>query len=396
MYRLIKNDPLAYISNLRFNALKKNLELKFKLLKLLKPFKLRNYSADPIVRIYIPKNNGECKPVEISTLKDRTIQTFLKLAMESYMEPLGDRNSFGSRPGRTRHQAVSYLYNRLSIRTSNNLENKRVSLRKRSILSLQVKHPRFSKYKDKLYKILNHKTISSQEIQKLLITKKKQYYVPFQLLHADIESCFDKISHDWLISNVPIPVKYKFLLERILKSDIIENNKIILKKSNNNYGVPRGGILSPLFINWALDGIENLIFETVANIKSKGQKDLIAYYDFDKYIYYKKKDSNNSKSESDCRKLATVDLKSTSWMVRYVDDFIIGVKGEAPLYKVKNQLEFFLKERGLTLSSEKTEIKTFNRNTKLDFLSWTFHYLVPKRVNWIIKARKKSAGRLSD
>jgi RNA-directed DNA polymerase len=83
-------------------------------------------------------------------------------------------------------------------------------------------------------------------------------------------------------------------------------------------------------------------------------------------------------------------------MVRYADDFIIGVKSEAALHKVKNQLELFLKERGLVLSSEKTKIIPFNRNTKLDFLSWTFHYLVPKRVSWIIKARKKNAGRLYD
>ena len=160
-------------------------------------------------------------------------------------------------------------------------------------------------------------------------------------------------------------MKYSFLLERILKSDIVENNKIILKKSNNDCGVPQGGILSPLLMNWTLDGIENLIFETVADIKSEGQKSLIAYYDLDKYNYYKTKDLNNSKSESDYRKLATVDLKSTSWTVRYADDFIIGVKGKAPLHKVKIQLELFLKERGLTLSSEKTEIKTFNRNIKL-------------------------------
>lgn len=394
LYRLIKNDPLAYVSNLRSEALEKNLELKFKLLTFLKPFKIKNYLADPIVRVFIP--NGKCRPLGIPTLKDRTIQTFLKLAMEPYMEPLGDRNSFGFRPGRSCHQAVSCLYNRLSIRTSNNSENIRVSLKKRFTLSPQVKKSRFLKYKNELGQILNNKTISNQEIQKLLTIKEKQCYVPFQLLQADIESCFDKISHDWLIFNVPIPVKYKFLLERILKSDIIENNKIILKKSDNNYGVPQGGILSPLLMNWTLDGIESLIFETVAGIKNEGQKDLIAYHDFDKYTYYKKKDLNNSKSESDYCKLATVDLKSTSWMVRYADNFIIGVKGEAPLYKVKNQLELFLKERGLTLSSEKTEIKTFNRNTKLDFLSWTFHYLVPKRVSWIIKARKKSAGRLSD
>ena len=139
MYRLIKNDPLTYVSNLRSEALEKNLELKFKLLKSLKPFKIRNYSADSIIRVFVPKANGKLRPLSILTLKDKTMQTFLKLAMEPYMEPLGDRNSFGFRPGRNCHQAVSYLYNRLSIRTSNASENKRVSLRKRSTLSLQVK-----------------------------------------------------------------------------------------------------------------------------------------------------------------------------------------------------------------------------------------------------------------
>ena len=52
--------------------------------------------------------------------------------------------------------------------------------------------------------------------------------------------------------------------------------------------MPQGGVLSPLLMNWTLDGIENLIFETVADIKSIGEKGSIAYYDFDKYIYYKK------------------------------------------------------------------------------------------------------------
>jgi hypothetical protein len=209
LYQLINKDPVSYVSYLRSEALKNNLKLKFKLLKSLKPFKIKKYSTDPIVRLFIPKDNDKRRPLDIPTLKDRVVQTFLKLTMEAYMEPLGDRNSFGFRPGRNCHQAVSYLYSRLSIRTSTTSKNKRVSLR----------------------------------------TNTKQYYVPYYLLHTDIKSCFDNISHDWLISNTPIPAKYEFLLKRVLKSDIIEDNKIILKKSDNKCGVPQRGVLSPLLMN---------------------------------------------------------------------------------------------------------------------------------------------------
>lgn len=138
-YRSILKNPKKYLDDLRSSTIKKNTDLKFKLLNTLKPMKIKNYSSYPIRRVWIPKTGGKLKPLRIPTLKDRTIQTLLKLVMEPYMEPLGDRNSFGFRPGRNCHQAISYLAKRLSIRKSSIVKNERVSPSSKTTLKLQTK-----------------------------------------------------------------------------------------------------------------------------------------------------------------------------------------------------------------------------------------------------------------
>lgn len=292
------------------------------------------------------------------------MQTLLKLVIEPYMEPLGDRNSFGFRLGRNCHQAISYLYKKLSVKKKVKIIEKYNHKKKQVVIGSTI----------------IKKSVSSQETQKLRVKNKKLCSISCYILDADIKTCFDKISHEWLLFNVPMPPKYKFLLDKILKSDIIEKSEVLLEKKNSNFGVPQSGVLSNLFINWALDGIENLVFDTVAtSIKSDGEK---TCYDSGKNKYYKK--------------VAKVKLKYTSWAIRYMDDFIIGVKNKLCLQQVRSQLKFFLKERGLTLSHEKTKIVKWSDNAKINFLSWTCHYLVPKKVSWIIKANNHLAGRLQD
>src|SRR6202040_2196245 len=74
------------------------------------------------------------------------------------------------------------------------------------------------------------------------------------ILEGDIKSCFDKISHDWLLAHVPMD---RVILQKWLKSGYME--KHVLHETTD--GTPQGGIISPALANCALDGLERLLQE---------------------------------------------------------------------------------------------------------------------------------------
>lgn len=109
----MKENPISYLEEKRNAIISHNNQLKFEICSYLRPSKIQNYKPKHVLRVYIPKSNGKMRPQGIPSILDRGLQTLLVLAMEPYMEVLGDENSFGFRPGRNCHQATSLLHSRL-------------------------------------------------------------------------------------------------------------------------------------------------------------------------------------------------------------------------------------------------------------------------------------------
>lgn len=142
------------------------------------------------------------------------------------------------------------------------------------------------------------------------------------VVDADIKGCFDNISHEQLLTTIGnFPARR--LIKAWLKAGYIDNNVFYSTES----GTPQGGIISPLLANIALHGME----------KALGVK-------------------YNCKGES----------IGSRMVVRYADDFVIFCKTEEDAYKAKDDINQWLKGKGLELSEEKTKIRHITEG--FDFL----------------------------
>jgi group II intron reverse transcriptase/maturase len=202
--------------------------------------------------IPIPKKDGTKRILKVPTIADRSWQCLIKYAIEPVHEALFHPRSYGFRTGRCAHDCQRFIFSNLHSHVNG---------------------------KDK------------------------------RILEIDIEKCFDRINHNFLMSHVIAPQSVKNRLWKCLK--------IGVNPEFPEQGTPQGGVISPLLANIALDGIENI-------------------------------------------------HKS----VRYADDMVFFLKPNDNANEIRKQIEDFLQQRGLNIKAEKT--KLVSATDGFDFLGWHF------------------------
>lgn len=262
---------------------------------------LKNYKSKAVKRVYIPKlGSAKPRPLSIPTLLDRVIQKMFQLVIDPAVDVFGDPNSYGFRKGRSCHNAIGTLASRLAKASEN-----------------------------------------------------------FTIINMDIEKFFDTINHKWIQVHFPMPTGFKHVLESWFRSGVLEGHSFYL----NEYGIPQGGIISPLIANFTLDGLETAAFRGAITSVTITNSD------------------NNKKV-----------LYLTFGLVRYADDFIIVLNHPRNLELIKKNVEKFLNIRGLQINKEKSEDTYFSfkktkkeePSPKFDFLGFTFMYQSNVKLSRII------------
>jgi group II intron reverse transcriptase/maturase len=185
---------------------------------LLAEFKSARYRAPALRWVYIPEDKHSQRPIDIATTEDKVLQESVRRVIEPIYEEDFKPFSYGFRPQRSQHQAIEFMFRKVSF--------------------------------------------------------EKMHYI----IDADIKNCFGSIDHGILREFLDKRVKdgvIRRMIDKWLKAGVMERGNISYSES----GSPQGSVISPLLSNIYLHYVLDVWFSEVIQPLLKGKSFIVRFAD---------------------------------------------------------------------------------------------------------------------